>query len=186
MFEIKNTSSKNVCVFHVLMRVEVRHLKKYLHFTLKTPNCGVVAVLLIEVHHTQLKIICDEKPSISFKIRKNLPTSVLFLRSSGVACSFTKNKTPSQVFLIVCNKIIGSLYGTTLQLSTDKYDLHIVTILYKWSAFLIFKRERISYDPYRTRWYHFSHSFFWSVMDPPGVLFVASITVWYKTNFRTR
>ena len=44
-------------MFHVLMRVEVRHLKKYLRFILKIPNCGAFTVLLIQ---TQPAITCSK------------------------------------------------------------------------------------------------------------------------------
>ena len=37
-------------MLHVLLRVEVRHLKKYVHFILKMTNYGAVPVLLIQVH----------------------------------------------------------------------------------------------------------------------------------------
>ena len=65
----------------------------------------------------------------------------------------------------------------------------VAVSVYKWSVFLVFRREAISYDPYitihdTTRWYHFSHSFSYSVMDPPGALFVASIAVRSKNFWR--
>ena len=48
---------------------------------------------------TKLKNICDEEPSISMQNVKKPIEDCTFLRSYLVAaCSFTKNKTPSQVF----------------------------------------------------------------------------------------
>ena len=34
-------------MFHVLIRVKVRNLKKHLRFTLKMPNCGAVGAVAV-------------------------------------------------------------------------------------------------------------------------------------------
>ena len=78
-------------MFHVLIRVEVRHLKKYSRFILKMPDCGTVAVLLIQVITQLQKISCDEEPSMSLQNVKKSAKKCSFLRSyRAAACSFTK------------------------------------------------------------------------------------------------
>ena len=62
-------------------------------------NCGAAAALLIQGHMTKLKIVCDEESSISLQNVKKPAQEHTFIRSYRVAnCSFTKNKTPSQVY----------------------------------------------------------------------------------------
>ena len=55
-------------MFHVLIRVEVRHLKKHLRFTLKMQNCdavGAVAVALEKIVHS-LYLLGDLKHLTNF------------------------------------------------------------------------------------------------------------------------
>ena len=49
--------------------------------------------------------------------------------------------------------------------------------VYSW-----FSEEKEFVLAHSARWYHFPHSFFSSVIDLAGVLFVASITVGSQTN----
>ena len=62
------------------------------------PNCSDVAVMLIQVHYKIKNYFLCEAINIIQNV-KSLLTSVLFLRSYRVTtCSFTKYKTPPQVF----------------------------------------------------------------------------------------
>ena len=72
--------------------------------------------------------------------------------------------------VVVCLLLTGTIF--------------IIIILYKLSVFLVFRRKRISYDPYSTRWYHVLHSFFKSVVDPPGILFCSQHNHLIKANFK--
>ena len=65
--------------------------------------------------------------------------------------------------------------------STDKYNLYChYSLQIEWVPGFI--KEGMSNFPYSTRWYHFLHSFYYSVMDAPVLLFVGSIKAWSK-NF---
>ena len=115
-------------------------------------------VLLIQMHH-KTKIYLWW-----WSIHKTCQR-VLFLRSYRVAvCSFIKNKTPLEGFFQFCNKIGGSLWRNTLVIKLLfpfywQTQSLLSLVSRKWIVFLAFTRERISYGPYCTRCYHFSHSF---------------------------
>ena len=93
----------------------------------------------------ELKIICNEEPSMSLQNVKKTGKECSFLRRYSVAtCSFTKNKTPSQVFT-VCNEVSGSLWWNTLVVICLQLlsTIFVVITFYKW------RRERISDGPYK-------------------------------------
>ena len=65
-------------MFHILIRVEVRRLKKYLRFILKMPNCGAADS---SASKKNINIyICDEKPSISLQNMKKTCRGVFFFK----------------------------------------------------------------------------------------------------------
>ena len=112
-------------------------------------------------------IIYDEEPSISLQNVKETAEDCYFLRHCrSASSSFTKSKTPLQVFFHSLHKFSGFLWQrvTVIKLTVFVICLplsmiSIVIFLFKWSVFLVFRREGISYGPDSTRWYHFSHSF---------------------------
>ena len=83
-----------------------------------------------------------------------------FPRSYRVAaCSFTKNKTPSKGFLLqFAIRLVVPCCEIRNSYKIDK-TIFIIITFNKWSVFLVFRKEGISYGPYSTRWYHFLQSF---------------------------
>ena len=94
-------------------------------------------------------------------------------------------------FFMVCNKISGAYGETHCSYKIEgscyclllKGKIFFIINLYKWSVFLVFRMEGIFYGLYSSRWCHLLHSFSYVVMDPPVVLFVAKIRIWFRTNF---
>ena len=126
-------------MFHVLICLEVRHVKKYLCFILKISNCHAVVVLLIQMHHKIKNYLWWGAINIIAKCEKTCRGECFFvLRSYRVAASkFIKNKAPSQVFFTVCSKISGSLWWNMWQLSNRRYLLFLSSLLsinglYSW------------------------------------------------------
>ena len=109
---MKYISWKTVCMLHVLVRVQIKHLNKYSRFLLKMPNCGAAAVLLIQVHHKIKNYLRWRNQKYYWKMWKIPAEECYFLKS----CSFTIIKTPSQVFFTACNNISNSSWPYTLQL----------------------------------------------------------------------
>ena len=110
---------------------------------------------------TKLKIVCGKVPSILLQNVRKPAEKCSFLRGYRVAaCSFTKNKAPSQAYFQFAIRLV-SCYGKTRYCykidsncdvpSIDKYDLRRHYVLYKWSVFLVFRRKGISYGPYSTK-----------------------------------
>ena len=76
-------------MFHVLINVKERHLKKHLHFILKMPNCDAAAVLFIQVHY-KIKI------HLLLQNVKKSAEECSFSRSYKLAASsFTRKKKDS-------------------------------------------------------------------------------------------
>ena len=76
------------------------------------PNCGAVAVLLIQVHH-KIKIICDKESSISLQNEKKPSEECSLLRSYRVVgCNFSKKDSFKGVFSRFAIKLVVP-YGKT-------------------------------------------------------------------------
>ena len=166
---------------YLLICVEVRHLKK---FTLYIENAKLQDLLRCCSFKciTKLKIICDEEPSISSQNVKKPAEYSFFKEVIGqptvvlLKIRILHDLQYDQWFLMAKHVIIKKIGIVVICLLLTN-TIFVVINIFNWSVFMVFRREGIFNSPYSRRWYNFSHFFSLLVMDPPGILFVASITV---------